>query len=138
MKKIKSAKSFAKLSILASTLLLGSIAVAVPTSIEFTNNTSLSLATAIGNFPGNGIEANVSRSVHYSIITLGCYSQGLQNDCPIEFTDRETGEKVATIRMNAETGTLLSAPTFYGKYANDYTVTGWDATPISHITINEK
>jgi hypothetical protein len=123
---------------LITTSLFASAANALPTDITFSNNTPLDLATSISGIPGNGVAANVSRAVSFSIVSFGCYVTGNMNNCPIEFSDKATGEHVATVHMNVETATLNQAPIFYGNYANEYEVTGWESSPVTHITINKK
>lgn len=111
---------------------------ALPTEITFSNNTSLDLATSISGIPGNGVAPNITRSVSYSVVSFGCYITGNMNHCPIQFTDKANGEHVATVYINADTASLNQAPILYGDYAANYEVTGWETSPINHITINKK
>lgn len=127
-----------KTIVLAMGFALSSSAIALPDSIDFTNETNIALNTSLAGLPGRGIEANVSKSVFLAILQFGCFQTGMQHNCPIEFFDRTTGEKVASVRMNVETLTLTAAPTIYGKYADSFFVTGWEASPITHIKISNK
>ena len=63
---------------------------------------------------------------------------GNANNCPIQFTNKSNGESVATVYINSETATLNQAPVFYGNYGNEYVVTGWESSPVQHITISAK
>lgn len=127
-----------KIAMLISGAIFAISASAVPAEITFTNNTSLALNTSIAGLPGNGISANETRSVGYGIVSMGCNFGNALTNCPIEFTDRNTGDRVATVYMNATTGALVSAPVFYGNYEKEYEVIGWEANPIEHITISAK
>lgn len=132
-----------KLSISLNTILAGyllsiSVAQALPSEITFSNDTSLALATSISGMPGQGVAANVTKSVSYVLVSMGCYYSGFMNNCPIEFSDKSNGEKVATVYINAETATLTQPPIMYGHYANEYDVQGWETSPISHISIVKK
>ncbi|MGE3319956.1 MAG: hypothetical protein AB7I18_11745 [Candidatus Berkiella sp.] len=131
-------KSLIHMGLLSATLLFSSLATALPTQITFTNNTSLSLGTSIAGLPGNGVEPNATKSASYSLVSMGCFFGNVLNNCPIEFTDRHSGAKVATVYINAETATLTRAPQFHGTYGDEYEVTGWQASPISHIYIVKK
>lgn len=109
---------------------------AAPVSeITFTNETSIALDTSIAGFPGNGVDANTSKAVSYAKVAIGCWAGGNSYNCGIDFADRETGEKIATVYINAETATLTQAPIFHGSYGNEYEVVGWESSPITHITI---
>lgn len=110
----------------------------LPSQVTFSNETSLSLATSIAGLPGYGIEPSVSKSVSFSMVNMGCNYSGSPENCPINFTDKATGQMVATVYINALTGALNSEPQFYGEYASSYTVTGWEDIPINHITIVKK
>ncbi len=125
------------LAIIAGSLVAFSAA-AVPNEITFTNNTSLSLSTSIAGLPGNGISANETKAVGYGIVTMGCNFGNALTNCPIVFTDRATGEKVASVNIDASTASLVQPPVFYGNYESNYEVTGWENGPISHISINLK
>lgn len=125
---------------LAAVLIVGGLfntaASASPVSeITFTNETSIALDTSIAGFPGNGVDANSSKAVSYAKVAVGCWAGGNSYNCGIEFANRETGEKIATVYINAETATLTQAPIFHGSYGSEYEVAGWEASPISHITI---
>jgi hypothetical protein len=124
--------------LIALGLSLSSAAIALPDSIQFTNDTEIALNTSLAGLPGRGIEANVSKSVFLAILQFGCFQTGQQHNCPLEFFNRTTGEKVASVRMNVETLTLTAAPTIYGKYADSFYVSGWEASPITHIKISNK
>lgn len=113
---------------------LASAAAAV-SEIVFTNETPIALNSYAGGFPGNGIDASVTKAVGYSKIAMGCTIGGSPYNCDILFTNRDTGEKVATVNINIETATLNKAPTFHGDYGSKYVVMGWEDSPISHITI---
>lgn len=127
-----------KLVFLASSLFSIHAFATPPTQIIFNNETPLDLATAIAGLPGNGIAPSTTRPVSYNIVLLGCNYSGRANHCPIEFTDKRTGDKVATVYINAETATLTQPPLFYGTYAQKYEVSGWEASPLSNISIIEK
>lgn len=133
-------KSFFGISaILASQIFAATVAHAeVPASITFSNLTDLALSTSIASLPGRGIAANAVKPVSYGIVTLACGFYNVKQNCPIEFTDSATGAKVATVYINAETATLTQAPTFYGSYADLYEVKGWEASPLSEISISKK
>lgn len=136
--KIQVNKLSITLAALAADLCLATIANASPSQITFSNDTDLALITSIAGLPGNGIAPNVTKPVSFSIVTMGCYYGGVLNNCPIEFSDKSNGERVATVYINAETATLTQAPVFYGHYANEYQVLGWEASPISQISISRK
>ena len=116
-------------------LLIGQAHAETPSFITFTNETPLSLATSIAGLPGNGIAPSVNKTVSYYFVNIGCTASGNPENCPIEFFDKSTGEKVATVFINALTATLNSEPIFYGMYGTSYQVTGWEQSPISHISI---
>lgn len=118
--------------------LLISPAQAVPSQITFSNDTSLALGSSLAGMPGTGIAPNITKPVTYTIVSMACYYSGHMNNCPIEFSDKSNGEKVATVYLNAETATLTQPPVLYGNYANEYEVTGWESSPISTISITKK
>jgi len=126
-------------SILASLLLVSATAYAEnPSQITFNNFTSLALDSQLASSPGQGIAANASKPVNYSLVYWICYYSSSFNHCPIVFTDKSNGEKVATVYLNAETATLTEPPTLYGNYAKEYEVRGWETSPINEITIVAK
>lgn len=126
-------------SIFAS-LLLTSTAVQAetPSQITFNNLTSLALDTQLASTPGQGIAANVSKPVNYSLVYWICYYSNTFNHCPIVFTDKSNGQKVATVYINAETATLTEPPALYGNYASEYEIRGWETSPITEIIITKK
>lgn len=106
--------------------------------ITFNNQTNLELRTVIGSMEGKGIPANARVSRPYDAISTGCFlAQNLPN-CAINIHNKANNELVATVYMNAYTATLNQAPIFYGNYANQYEVIGWQASPLREITINAK
>lgn len=109
-----------------------------PTYITINNQTDLALGSQLSTAPGLGIGPSISKPFNYSVIYWTCYYSGNLNRCPIEFNDKSNGAKVATVYLNAETATLTEAPTLYGEYANKYEVRGWEASPLSEITITNK
>lgn len=126
---------------LGTTLLLGSIgtAFALPSFIYFDNQTDIKLNATIAGLPGKPIPANTSNyAVPYALVDLGCYQKQLMTNCPIEFFDAANGQKVATVNINANEAFISQAPTIYGEYLNNFSVSGWDSKPISHIKINKK
>lgn len=123
---------------LAGLLLASPVSADAPSFVTFTNETSLSLATSIAGLPGYGIDANITKAVPFNIVSLGCNYKQLEQNCPIEFIDKQNGEKVATVYINSITGTLNGQPIFYGNYALQYEVLGWEQSPINHITISKK
>ncbi len=127
------------ISILAGSLLTVTVARAeIPAQITFSNLTDLALSTSIAGLPGKGIAANAVKPVSYGIVTMACNFYQVVNNCPIEFVDTATGSKVASVYINSATATLTQAPTFYGNYANLYEVKGWEASPLSEISIVKK
>jgi len=129
--------SLKKLSVIVG-LLSASIANALPGQITLTNQTPLSLGTSIAGLPGQPIAPNSSRSANYSLVSMGCFYGSALTNCPIVFTDNATGASVATVHINVETATLTQAPHFHGTYADEYEVTGWQASPLSSICIVKK
>lgn len=125
-------------ALLTSVFLSSTCQAEMPSFVTFTNETNLSLNTMIAGLPGNGIEPSVSKTVSYNLVNWGCTASGNPQHCPIEFFDKQTGNKVATVYINALTATLNAEPTFYGEYAALYQVSGWEASPISHISIVNK
>lgn len=132
-------------SAICSGLFLGVLALtsasyaAMPVSqIVFSNETAIALNTSIAGIPGNGIEANTSKPVGFEKVTMGCFWGGNMQNCGINFTDKANGQAVATVYINANTATLTQAPVFHGDYASKYEVTGWETSPVTHITIKEK
>lgn len=129
---------------IAPLVLLGAMGISplsqagVISEILFTNETPIALSTSIAGLPGHGIEANVSQAVSFDKVSLGCFFGGNMQNCAINFTNRDNGELVATVYINADTATLTQAPVFHGDYANSYQVTGWETSPVSHITIQAK
>lgn len=124
--------------LLAIGVALSTSAIALPLEIQFTNETNIGLNTSVAGLPGRGIEANVTKNVFLGILQIGCHQAGVMHNCPIDFFDRSTGEKVASVRINTENLTLTSAPTIYGKYAESFFVSGWETSPITHIKISNK
>lgn len=106
--------------------------------ILITNNTSIGLNTSIAGIPGYGIDASVSKPVGYDKVATGCFFGGNMDNCPINFANKNTGETVATVYINANTATLTQPPIFHGNYGSLYEVTGWESSPITQITIQEK
>tara|TARA_R110002110_G_scaffold195770_1_gene405415 strand:+ start:11563 stop:11988 length:426 start_codon:yes stop_codon:yes gene_type:complete len=124
------------LSLALGGLFFSAATFAAPVSeIVFTNETLIALDTSIAGFPGNGVDANTSKAVSYGKVAVGCWAGGDSYNCGINFANRETGEQVATVYINAETATLTQAPIFHGDYGSQYEVTGWESSPITHITI---
>lgn len=119
-------------------LAAGSAHASAPSFVTFTNETSLALGTSIAGLPGYGIDPLVTKTLSYNIVNIGCNYNNVADNCPIDFLDKQTGSKVATVYINASTGTLNAQPTFYGEYASQYEVMGWEQSPISHITIAKK
>ncbi len=127
------------ISILASQLFAATVVhAAPPAQITFSNMTNLELSTSIAGLPGRGISANAVKPVSYSIVTLACGFYRVTQECPIEFKDSATGAKVASVYINSDTATLTKAPVFYGEYAAKYEVQGWEASPITEISIVKK
>ena len=126
--------------IITGSLLLtsGAFATELPSHITFSNFTPLALNSSLAGLPGQGIAPNVTRPVFYSLVHYICSFTSNLNNCPIEFTNRENGEKVATVYLNAETATLTQAPIFHGNYGDEYEVVGWNASPLCEITITKK
>jgi hypothetical protein len=122
-------------TILTSFFLSSTCLADTPSHVTFSNETNLSLNTMIAGLPGSGIDPSVSKTVSYSIVNWGCTYRSDPQNCPIEFFDKQTGNKVATVYINSLTATLNAEPIFYGEYASLYQVSGWDASPISHISI---
>jgi hypothetical protein len=137
---IRCKKFFSKFGfILAGQFIAATVVFAEPPAqITFSNLTDLALSTSIAGLPGQGIAPSVVKPVSYNIVNMACTFYRVVNNCPIEFTDKTTGAKVATVYINAATATLTQAPTFYGNYANLYEVKGWDASPITEISIVSK
>lgn len=137
--KVNIKKLTIKSAIFSSLLLVGGHAFATtPSQITFSNETSLSLGTSIAGLQGNGVTPNTTKSVSYVFVGVGCYAGNVVNNCPIEFTDRSNGARVATVYIDSATATLTRAPEFHGNYGNEYEVTGWEASPIDHIHIVKK
>lgn len=137
--KVKIKKITTGLVLLGAWCLNSNIALAaLPTSITFSNETSLSLGTSIAGLPGNGVSPNATKSANYVLVSMGCFYGNVVQNCPIEFTDRATGAPVATVYINSETATLTRAPEFHGNYGQEYEVTGWEASPVEHIHIVKK
>ncbi len=107
-------------------------------SLEVTNQTNLNLGTSAAGWSGNGISANSSAAISTTRISMGCFFGAALSNCPIEFTDLATGNKVATVFLDTYSGALLGAPTFHGGYASEYDVIGWQDNPLSHIYIIKK
>ncbi len=116
-----------------------STAFAVPSFIYFDNQTDIKLNATIAGLPGKPIPANtLNYAVPYALVDLGCYQKQVMTNCPIEFFDAATGQKVATVNINANEAFVSQSPVIYGEYLNNFSVSGWDAKPISHIKINKK
>ena len=134
--------SFKKLSVhlglISACLLSANVVLADASQITLTNQTTLSLGTSIAGLPGQPIAPNSSRSANYTLLSMGCFYGGCLTNCPIEFSDRATGARVATVYINVDTLTLTKEPQFHGSYADDYEVTGWQTSPISSISIVKK
>ena len=127
--------------VLGTTLLFSSIntASALPSFIYFDNQTDIKLNATIAGLPGKPIPANTSNyPVPYALVDLGCYQKQLMSNCPIEFFDAANGQKIATVNINANEAFVMQAPMIYGDYLNNFSVSGWDAKPITHIKINKK
>lgn len=136
--KVKIKKITTGLALLGACCLSSGIALALPSYITFSNETSLSLDTSIAGLPGSGVSPNTTKSANYITVSVGCYYGNVVNECPIEFTDRSSGARVATVYINSETATLTKAPEFHGSYGEEYEVTGWEASPVEHIRIVKK
>lgn len=117
---------------------IGSLQANPPQYVTFSNDTPLSLSTSIAGLPGSGIEPSISKTVSYQLVSIGCTYGGNPQNCSIDFIDRNTGNKVATVNINALTATLNSEPIFYGDYGMSYQVSGWEDSPINHISITKK
>lgn len=126
------------ISLLAAISVSGLAQADVPAYITFTNNTPLALNSSVAGVPGSGIEPSMTKSVSYSIVSMACFYSGNQSECPIRFSNRDNGDEVATVYINSQTATLTQAPIFHGSYGATYMVEGWEASPISHITISKK
>ena len=114
-------------------------AFAMPVSqITFTNETPIALNTSIAGFPGNGIPASTSEAVGFEKVSMGCFWGGNMQNCGINFSNKNNGELIATVYINANTATLTQPPVFNGQYGSQYEVIGWESSPITHITIREK
>lgn len=107
-------------------------------SITFSNQTSLTLATSIAGLPGNGIAPSVTKPVTLNLVMMGCSFANALENCPIEFSNKDTGEKVATVYINALTATLTQQPIFHGQFGEQFAVLGWESSPLTHISIVEK
>ncbi|MCS5711821.1 hypothetical protein [Candidatus Berkiella aquae] len=131
--------SMRKLGFMSVGLMCSSLAMALPSQITFTNETSLSLGTSIAGLPGQGILPYTTKSASYVIVSMGCfYGSSDPKNCPIQFTDRNNENVlVATVYINPETGELNQAPEFSSSYA-DYEAKGWESKPIDHIYIVKK
>jgi hypothetical protein len=130
-----------QLAIGASFLFIQSIASAttLPTFIYFDNLTDIKLNATVAGLPGKPIPANTSNyPVPYALVDLACYQKNLLSSCPIEFFDAENGQKVASVYIQASEGSIGQAPTLYGEYLNQFSVSGWESKPVSHIKINKK
>lgn len=136
--KVNIKKLTSGLALFGACCLSSSIAFALPNYITFSNETSLSLGTSIAGLPGSGVSPNTTKSANYITVSVGCYYGNVVNNCPIEFTDRSNGARVATVYINSETATLTRAPEFHGNYGEEYEVTGWETSPIEHIHIVKK
>lgn len=125
-------------SLIGGLILTTNIYAEAPAQILVNNETSLSLSTSIAGLPGKGISPNVTQQVGYTIVSMGCHYGGNPTNCPIEFTNRDNGELVASVYIDVLTATVTQAPVFYGEYANKYEVVGWQASPITEIKISAK
>lgn len=126
---------------LGTTLLFSSIVnvQALPSFIYFDNLTDIKLNATIAGLPGKPIPPNTTNyPVPYALVDLGCYQKQLMSNCPIEFFDAANGQKVASVNINASEAYISQAPTLYGDYLSNFSVSGWDAKPLSHIKINKK
>lgn len=130
--------SLVRTSCLTAGLFFSSLALALPSQITFSNETSLSLGTSIAGLPGQGVAPNATKSANYALVSMGCLYGNVIHNCGIEFTDRSNGAPVATVYINAETATLTRPPLFHGAYGEEYDVTGWQTSPIEHIHIVKK
>lgn len=112
---------------------------ALPSFIYFDNLTDIKLNATIAGLPGKPIPPNTTNyPVPYALVDLGCYQKQLMSNCPIEFFDAANGQKVASVSINANEAYISQTPTLYGEYLNNFSVSGWDAKPLSHIKINKK
>jgi hypothetical protein len=132
-------KKIIMLALTSGILFVTSVATALPSFIYFDNLTDIKLNALIAGLPGKPIPPNTSNyPVPYALVDLACYQKQLMSNCPIEFFDAANGQKVATVNINAAEAYISQSPTIYGEYLNNFSVSGWDAKPISHIKINKK
>lgn len=111
---------------------------ATPSQITFSNETDIAIGTSVAGLPGHGIAPSVTKPVPYDIVALGCNYSGQLTNCPIEFTDKRSGALIAKVMINAQNASLNAPPVFFGDYGERFTVTGWETTPLNHITISQK
>jgi hypothetical protein len=111
----------------------------LPSMIYFDNLTDIKLHATIAGLPGKPIPANTSNyPVPYALVDLACYQKNLLSNCPIEFFDADNGQKIASVYIQAAEGSIAQAPTLHGEYLNQFSVSGWESKPVSHIKINKK
>lgn len=135
MKKILSRAT----AILTLTMAATSSIATPPPVILFDNQSDVRITATIAGLPGKPIPPKTfNHPVPYPLVDLACFQKQVSQNCPIEFFDGATGTKIATVMINAETATVNTPPTIYGDYANQFTVTGWDGNPITHIIIAPK
>ena len=134
-------KKIITLAALGTSLLFSSItcATTLPSFIYFDNMTDIKLNATIAGLPGKSIPPNTSNyPVPYALVDLACYQKQLFTNCPIEFHDAANGQKIASVLIHAGEAAVVQAPTIYGEYFSQYSVSGWDGKPISHIKIDKK
>jgi hypothetical protein len=118
-------------------LIASQAAIALPTNIYFDNNTDMQLDAYTGGQPGASIAKD---SINFAVPFIGvlarCNMSGVPNACPIDFLDHETGDKIASVILDVWKASIVGTPTLYGDYATKYSISGWETTPVEHISIN--
>lgn len=109
---------------------------ALPTNLYFDNNTDVTFGAYTAGQPGATIAANVNNfSVPYIAVMFKCNNAGVPLACPIEFYDKSNGKKIASVILNIKTATISAPPVFESDYASFFSITGWDGSPLSRISI---
>lgn len=138
--KTSTQNKFARLALTTALLFTGSTAfAALPTFIYFDNLTDITLHATVAGLPGKPIPANTTNfPVPYALVELACFQKNLTSSCPIEYFDATNGQKVASVQIHSGEGSVTQAPSLYGDYLNQYSVSGWESKPVTHIRINKK
>lgn len=124
-------------SLLAGVCFFGAQAAmaSVPTNIYFDNQTDIAVDAFTAGNPGASIPAGVSNfPVPYIGVMARCNIGGVPNACPIEFYTND-GKLFASVILNVNTATVSTEPQFFGEFVGQYDISGWEASPVEHITI---